>query len=166
MRGKSALLSLTCRKTDPLIRHFEEILADPEARPATKVAAGKELAKVRERQPVLDDPLGQMRSVVEKYAPEVEGMEGVPPDPMRDLNLQLWWGARPILCCGSSSWFPSPAPWERFSPLGTYARRPFQPWGWATLGCVRGVFGRGRVARREPRLALTKPRGASLPMPR
>jgi hypothetical protein len=58
-------------ETDPLIHHFEEILADPEARPATKVAAGKELAKLRERQPVLVDPLGQMRSVVEKYAPEL-----------------------------------------------------------------------------------------------
>jgi hypothetical protein len=52
------------------------------------VAAGKELAKLRERQPVLDDPLGPMRSVVEKYAPEVEGMEGVSADPMRDLDFQ------------------------------------------------------------------------------
>jgi hypothetical protein len=86
-------------ETDPLIRHFEEILADPEARPATKVAAGKELAKLRERQPVPDDPLGQMRCVVEKYAPEVDGMQDVPPDPMRDLDFQAMVGrpANPVL---------------------------------------------------------------------
>lgn len=86
-------------ETDPLIRHFEEILTDPTARPATKVAAGKELSKLRERQPVLDDPLGQMRSVVEKYAPEVEGMEQAPPDPMRDLDFQAMVGrpANPVL---------------------------------------------------------------------
>jgi hypothetical protein len=102
-------------ETDPLIHHFEEILADPEARPATKVAAGKELAKLRERQPVLVDPLGQMRSVVEKYAPEVEGMEGVPPDPMRDLAFQhvVKRPANPVMW----EWVPycpaNPAPAER-----------------------------------------------------
>jgi hypothetical protein len=85
--------------SDPLIRHFEDILADPAARPATKVAAGKELAKLRERQPVLVDPLGRMRAVVEKYAPEVEGMEDAPPDPMRDLDFQAMVGraANPVL---------------------------------------------------------------------
>jgi hypothetical protein len=63
------------------------------------VAAGKELAKLRERQPVRVDPLGQMRSVVEKYAPEVEGMEGVPPEPMRDICFQAIVGrpADPVL---------------------------------------------------------------------
>ena len=99
MRGKVGTTIPHMPETDLLIRHFEEILADPEARPATKVAAGKELAQLRERQPVRDDPPGQMRSVVEEYAPEVEGMEGVPPDPMRDLDFQAMVGrpANPVL---------------------------------------------------------------------
>jgi hypothetical protein len=33
-----------------------------------------------------------MRAVVEKYAPEVEGMEDAPPDPMRDLDFQAMVG--------------------------------------------------------------------------
>ena len=52
------------------------------------MAAGKELAKLRERQPVLLDPLGQMRQVVDDFAPDVDGMHGVEPDPMRDLDFQ------------------------------------------------------------------------------
>jgi hypothetical protein len=40
-----------------------------------------------------------MRAVVEKYAPEVEGMEDAPADPMRDLDFQAVVGrpANPVL---------------------------------------------------------------------
>ena len=57
--------------SDPLIRHFEKILADPTARPATKVAAGKELARLREREPAeAKEPLGVMQAIVEKWCPQ------------------------------------------------------------------------------------------------
>jgi hypothetical protein len=74
--------------TDPLIEAFEAVLADPKARASTKVNAAKELAKLRSREPEVGDPLGVMRSVVQEFAPEIEGMHDVPPDPMRDLDFQ------------------------------------------------------------------------------
>jgi hypothetical protein len=85
--------------TDSLIASLEAVLADPKARPSTKVNAAKELARLRGREPEPQDPLGMMRAVVEKYAPEVEGMEDAPPDPMRDLDFQAMVGrpADPVL---------------------------------------------------------------------
>jgi hypothetical protein len=68
----------------PLIRNFEDALADPNARPAQKVAAGKELAKLRERQPVLDDPLGRVCRLI----------------PCVTFASNRSWGARRTPSCG------------------------------------------------------------------
>ena len=85
--------------TDPLSEFHECILADPNARASSKVNAAKELAKLRASQPSDRDPLGMMRSVVEQYAPEIDGMHDVDPDPMRDLDFQAVVGrsANPVL---------------------------------------------------------------------
>jgi hypothetical protein len=90
---------------DPLIRHFEEILADPEARPATKVAAGKELARLREREPAeVTEPLGIMQAIVEQWCPQTPEERDLDPDPMRDLDFQAFTGrtADPV----AFSWLP------------------------------------------------------------
>jgi hypothetical protein len=85
--------------TDPLIASLEAVLADPQARPSTKVNAAKELARLRGREPEPQDPLGAMRAVVERYCPEIPEMVDAPPDPMRDLDFQAMVGrpANPVL---------------------------------------------------------------------
>jgi hypothetical protein len=91
--------------SDPLIRHFEEVLADPTARPATKVAAGKELARLREREPAeVKEPLGVMQAVVEQWCPQTPEERDLEQDPMRTLDFQHATGrtADPV----AFSWLP------------------------------------------------------------
>jgi hypothetical protein len=70
----------------PLITELERIVADPDARPATKVAAIKELTHLRQRMPEQRAPAGTMQALVERYCPPIDGLEDAPPDPMRDLD--------------------------------------------------------------------------------
>jgi hypothetical protein len=52
------------------------------------VKAIEQLAKLRGGEPAEErDPLGQKRSVVERYCPEIPEMLDAPPDPMRDPRL-------------------------------------------------------------------------------
>ena len=71
-----------------LVAELEKIVADANARPATRVAAAKELARLRELQsPGRDDPLGQMRAVVEKYARKSRVWRGRTPIPCATLTF-------------------------------------------------------------------------------
>jgi hypothetical protein len=68
-----------------MINELERLVVDPDARPATKVAALKELAQLRRQAPERKPP-DAMAALVERFCPAIEGLEEAPPDPMRDLD--------------------------------------------------------------------------------
>ena len=89
------------KQDDAEVQMLREIAADPKTPTHLRLGALNSLHKLKEAaepEPT-PDPLGQMRGVIEKYAPEVQGMEDAPPDPMRDLDFQAIVGrkANPVL---------------------------------------------------------------------
>jgi hypothetical protein len=90
--------------TDPLLASLEAVLADPKARPSTKVNAAKELARLRGREPEPVDPLGVMQSIVEQWCPQTADERGVAPRPMRSLDYETFTGEKPDPL--AMSWLP------------------------------------------------------------
>jgi hypothetical protein len=98
---------------DPVRKALEDVLADPEARPSTKVQAAKQLAALRGPDhgaaAAEDDPRAAMRAVVERLCPGPPELRDVPADPMRDLDFEALVG-RPMDPV-ALSWLPYlPAP--------------------------------------------------------